>query len=52
LLVGGALIVIGGLFLLQNMGIIGHINMQNWWPLLLIAGGLLVLFGAFRRGSA
>ncbi len=45
------LIVIGVMFLLQNLGIAG-INfgrlIATWWPLILIAVGLSMLF---KRGS-
>ncbi len=42
-LIGGALILAGVIMILNHLGLI-HIRMREWWPLLLIAGGLLVIF--------
>jgi len=41
-LVGGALVAVGVGMTLQNMGIIA-VRWRDWWPLLLIAGGVLVI---------
>ncbi|MEO8716685.1 MAG: DUF5668 domain-containing protein [Burkholderiales bacterium] len=39
------LIVVGGLFLLSNLGLIPHIGpmLRLWWPLILIVLGALML---------
>ncbi len=44
---GGALVLFGILFLLQHLGHLGNHRAMNFWPLLLIVGGLLSLF---RKG--
>ncbi|MBK7474207.1 MAG: hypothetical protein IPI73_29645 [Betaproteobacteria bacterium] len=47
--VGGALIVVGAAITLRNMGIIDF-RWRDWWPLLLIAGGVLIIVtGMFGR---
>jgi hypothetical protein len=48
---GGILILLGGLFLVDSLGIL-EINLWGiFWPLLLILFGLWVLLGYFMRGS-
>jgi predicted membrane protein len=50
--VGGALIAAGTAMTLQNMGIIAF-RWRDWWPLLLITGGvLIILTGLFGRQAA
>jgi len=47
--VGAALIAAGVVLTLQSMGIIAF-RWRDWWPVLLIAGGVLVIFrGLFGR---
>ncbi len=47
--IGGALIVAGVAITLRNMGII-TLRWRDWWPVLLIAGGaLIIVTGVFRR---
>ena len=51
-IVGGALIAAGTAITLQNMGII-NFRWRDWWPLLLIAGGaLIIVTGLFGRQAA
>jgi molybdopterin-binding protein len=48
---GGILILLGGLFLVDSLGIM-EINLWGvFWPLMLILFGLWVLLGYFKRGS-
>lgn len=48
-LVGAALIAAGVTLTLQSMGIVAF-RWRDWWPVLLIAGGILVVFrGIFGR---
>lgn len=42
-IIGGGLIAAGTILTLNRMGII-HFRMRDWWPVLLIAGGFLVIF--------
>lgn len=49
LLVGGVLIAVGVLFLVQN---ILRINISQFWPLLLIVIGLALLVPQFRKPQA
>lgn len=39
------LIIVGGLFLLANLGVIPEIRplLRQWWPLILIVVGVLLL---------
>ncbi|NTV22520.1 MAG: hypothetical protein HGB03_03070 [Candidatus Yonathbacteria bacterium] len=41
--IGSLLIVTGVLFLLNNLGIISHISMDLFWPILVIALGVHLL---------
>ncbi|HEX6513708.1 MAG TPA: DUF5668 domain-containing protein [Chloroflexota bacterium] len=43
-----ALIILGGYFLLRNLGLLNWLRDDVFWPLVLIALGLLLLF---RRGN-
>ena len=44
------LIVLGALFLLSNLGVLPHLGplFARWWPLILIAVGLLLLSRRMR----
>lgn len=47
--IGGALIIAGVAITLRNMGII-TLRWRDWWPVLLIAGGaLIIITGVFRN---
>jgi predicted membrane protein len=47
----GALIVVGALLTLQNLGVF-HLQLRDWWPVLLILGGISVVTRGFRfRGD-
>jgi phage shock protein C len=52
LIIGLALIVMGGFFLIQNLGFpwLRWLNFDYLWPLLLIAGGLILLLRRPRGG--
>ena len=50
MIVGGALVAIGGLVLLKETGLI-YISWRSLWPLLLIAAGLAVVFKPRIRSS-
>jgi hypothetical protein len=49
-----ALIFIGALFLLSNLGYIKIANLADllhtWWPLILILGGISMFITRWRRG--
>lgn len=50
-LIGAALISVGALMTLHNLGWI-HFRMREWWPLFLIFGGFMVIFrGRSFKGS-
>jgi phage shock protein C len=51
LIIGLILILIGGYFLLREYGFLAGIAWGQLWPVGLIAIGLLLLVGAFRRTS-
>lgn len=44
-----ALIAIGVLFLLRNLGVIPHDVGHTWWPLILIVVGVAAFFRCPRR---
>jgi len=46
---GGVLILLGGLFLLDNLGLLPVRAWSLFWPLALIAAGALTLLGVMRR---
>ncbi len=46
---GGVLILLGGLFLLDNLGLLPVRAWSLFWPLVLIAAGALTLLGVMRR---
>jgi hypothetical protein len=48
---GFILVVLGGLFLLDNLGLLPVRAWALFWPLLLIAAGALTLYGVMRRGT-
>ena len=48
---GGALIGIGALLLLNNLGWLRLASLQRYWPLVLIAAGAAFLYGSMRRAS-
>jgi phage shock protein PspC (stress-responsive transcriptional regulator) len=43
------LIVVGGLFLVSNLGLLWWVNFNLFWPLVLVAVGVLLLMGQIRR---
>jgi hypothetical protein len=49
---GGALVVVGTLLLLGNLGLLNDINWDYVWPVLLIAFGVwLIAARALQRGA-
>ncbi|MBC3831376.1 hypothetical protein H8K33_07635 [Undibacterium amnicola] len=42
-IIGGGLIAAGAIITLNRIGII-HFRMRDWWPVFMIAGGLVVIF--------
>lgn len=50
-LVGGGLVVTGVLLTLAHMGVV-EIRWRDWWPVLLIAAGALVIFKGQLRNAA
>src|ERR1700681_3123128 len=49
---GGALVVVGGLLLLGNLGLLNNLNWDYVWPVLLIAGGVWLLVARVLPGGA
>jgi len=49
ILIGVALIVFGVVFLLNNLNLFWWFRFDQWWPLLLIVGGLALLVSRVRR---
>lgn len=49
-IIGAALIILGSIYLLQNLRLpwLGWLNFELFWPLLLIAGGLALLLRRAR----
>ncbi|HXB55757.1 MAG TPA: DUF5668 domain-containing protein [Vicinamibacteria bacterium] len=48
----GASLVLGGLLLLaNNLGWLDLISLQRFWPLLLIAAGVLFIYASIRKGK-
>jgi len=48
ILIGAALIIFGMMFLLSNLHLFWWFRFDQWWPLLLIAGGLVLLVNRVR----
>jgi len=48
---GSVLVVLGGLFLLDNLGLLPVPAWSLFWPLALIAAGALTLLGVMRRNA-
>jgi len=46
---GTILIVVGLLFLLNNLGIFHWLNWSTLWPLILIAIGVLIIVGTKKK---
>jgi phage shock protein C len=49
ILIGVALITFGVMFLLNNLNLFWWFRFDQWWPLLLIVGGLALLVSRVRR---
>jgi hypothetical protein len=49
--IGGALIVVGVALVLMNIGIIEHMRIWNFWPLIFIAVGVNKLVEPYRRSE-
>ena len=47
---GYILVILGGLFLLDNLEVLPRKAWEYFWPLLLIVWGLSIIFGKGRRG--
>ena len=47
---GIILLLIGTVFLMANLGVFPENFVRTWWPLLLIAIGLIRMFGWRNRG--
>jgi len=45
LLIGGVLIVLGVLLMLSKLGVLGDFEIKTFWPLILVAIGIVKLFG-------
>ena len=48
IILGAALIILGGVFLLDNLHILAWLNFHQLWPLILIAGGVALLVSRAR----
>jgi predicted membrane protein len=51
LFMGGAMMLFGGAFLLEQTGHLGGFSAWQLWPIVLVWGGLLRLFGQIRCGG-
>src|SRR5438874_7080155 len=49
---GGALVIVGVLFLLANLGVLNNINWDVVWPVLLIALGVWLIVARVGPGGA
>jgi hypothetical protein len=49
---GGVLVALGTLFLLRNLGWISLAFLGRWWPVLLIAGGVVFVMRSARRPAS
>ena len=45
LLIGGVLIILGVFLLLSKLGVLGDFEIKTFWPLILVAVGIVKLFG-------
>jgi len=43
-----ALIIVGFVFLAKNLGWLGGVTLNRWWPAILIAVGVAMLVGACK----
>ena len=48
ILIGGALIAFGIVFLLNNLNLVWWLRFDQWWPLLLVVGGVALLISRMR----
>ena len=48
ILIGVALIVFGVVFLLNNLNLVWWLRFDQWWPLLLVVGGVALLISRMR----
>ena len=48
MILGALLILVGAVMLLESLGVT-EAGLREWWPLLLIGTGLLILFERLRR---
>ena len=46
---GVMLVVLGVLFLLNSLGIIPGVSFRELWPVILIAGGITIIYDRIRR---
>lgn len=46
---GVLLVLIGTLFLLDSLGLVEGVGFQEFWPLLLIAVGVAIIYDRIRR---
>lgn len=48
IIIGAALVIVGGLLLLGNLNLFWWFSFDKWWPLLLILGGAALLVNRVR----
>ncbi|MGO3702001.1 MAG: LiaF transmembrane domain-containing protein [Candidatus Saccharimonadales bacterium] len=49
IITGIAIVVIGMLFLLTNLNIMPFFNFGDWWPMLFVVGGVLILLNDYKN---
>jgi hypothetical protein len=49
---GGALVALGLVILLNNLGWLRLAALERWWPLLMIVAGAVFVYGSIRRRQA
>jgi hypothetical protein len=50
-LIGGALIALGIVLVLMNIGVIGHVRIWNYWPLIFVAIGANKIIEPYKRSE-
>ncbi len=46
---GVMLVILGALFLLNSLGVIPGLGFRELWPVILIAGGITIIYDRVRR---
>jgi TM2 domain-containing membrane protein YozV len=49
---GGTLVALGAVLLMHNLGWIDLARLERYWPVLLIAGGIAMVYGSMKKRKA